>query len=224
MDMHELLGRYGTITRHRTREGRSLTILPTCTVPIESLVEENWDLSQRRITCGNYRNVRWIRYKGSSLFVKGPEQVFTKSQKKLQKGEIWWGGPRSGEEPIFVPDRFVDEQVEWEAAYLQELLEKGIRAEVPQALVEFEGQKELVVKDVRTTEYGIGFGYEGGSICDAVKDRTDLVPIDCKSHNFLPDREGNTSIIDVNRWEWPQYAAGWRMRLLDTILAQAGYD
>lgn len=220
----ELLLEYGPCPVYRTEAGRKLTLLPTRTVPETHLIEENWNPKQVSQDEGNFRKVRWIYQLVNgdkvSLYIKGPELIFTADQRRLEKGEIWWGGPRSGERYIRIREPVVEDQVEWESIFLLELHRHGIRAEVPQALVEDTyGKKELIV-------HGVDTNYDKkcepnqpsyDELFDIIRKEIGLVPEDEGGHNLLYDKDGYLTIIDVNRWEWPPYTNDFRKRLLEAI-------
>jgi len=46
----------------------------------------------------------------TSIYIKSPERKFTAEKKRLKKGAIWWGGSRSGEQYIFLPENPVVEE------------------------------------------------------------------------------------------------------------------
>ena len=221
-----ILFNYGPISTHETESGRKITILPTCSLPETHLIEENWDPTERKINQGNFRRVRSIKSlvnnERTSLYVKGPERLLTASLERLRKGCVWWGGPRSGERYVYFPNGIIEEQAEWEAAYLLELHKHGIRAELPQAVVESpDGQKEVVVRKIE--RYGwfqrkpLPQQTPKERICPHIREATGLIPVDCGDHNRILDHAGYWTIIDVNRWEWPPHTNNFKEKLVEII-------
>ncbi|HLC60430.1 MAG TPA: hypothetical protein VJJ52_03290 [Candidatus Nanoarchaeia archaeon] len=214
----DLLLEYGPCPAYRTESGRIITLLPTRSVPETHLIEENWNPFCARVESGNFRRVRWI-YKlangeKSSIYVKGPEHI-------LGSTGVWWGGKRSGERAVYVNDLVVDEQVEWEAIFLLRLLKYDIRAEIPQAIVETNGEKELITKQVNSDPYwhmnnpwkAAGPNYTITELIAHIKRETGLVPCDLDTHNTQRDDNGYLTIIDVNRWKWPPHTDDFARRL-----------
>lgn len=204
--------------------GRKIIILPTCTLPEHHLLEENWDSTERSINYGHFRRVRNIRKlktgEKTAIYVKGPERVFTTFQKNLEEGYVWWGGPRSGEKYIYVSGEVVEEQVEWEAIFLLGLYGLGIKAEIPQAIVEHsDGTKELILEAVAMArDSAQRISSQSSYEEELVRIRNaGLVPIDYGGHNTLRDNEGYPVIIDVNRWEWQPHSNEFRNRLIEQV-------
>lgn len=218
----DLLLEYGTCPSYRTESGRTITLLPTLSVPETHLIEENWDPFCARVESGNFRKVRWIyelaNGEESSIYVKGPEHQFSRTR-------VWWGGKLSGERAVYVNEPVVDEQVEWEAIFLLRLLKYGIHAEIPQAIVETNGKKELITKQVNSDPHWqlnnpwkvAGPKYTLERLINHIKKETGLVPCDLDSHNMERDDDGYLTIIDVNRWKWPPYTDEFTRRLIGAI-------
>ncbi len=222
---------YGSL-REEEVNGRIITILPTCDVPLEHLLEENWrrTWSDEPVKCssnsyGHFRFVWNVQRLASgekiSIYVKHPERIFTTDTARLEKGYIWWGGPRSGEgQPIYLRHPLVEEQTLWQAVYLLELHKQGIPAEVPLAIVEWPngselGDSELILQDVGKYNYGERF-----SLANLDSRLNGLVPEDLGGHNIItPQYRENAkpAIIDVNRWLWLPYTDEWKKALVEYV-------
>src|SRR2546421_115266 len=99
--MDALLSRYGHVERFETDSGARITVLPTCEIPVEHLLPENWDITT---PVGNFRSVKSIDrlHDGTKpgIYIKGPERVFTREERSLNQDYVWWGGRFSGEKAI----------------------------------------------------------------------------------------------------------------------------
>ncbi len=75
----EVLERFGRYQTHEFPSGERITVLPTCTVPLDYLVRENW-VKQRSL--GSFRGVADIvslsNRIDSQTIVKSPERVLTR--------------------------------------------------------------------------------------------------------------------------------------------------
>ena len=215
---YNTLLKYGPCLQYRTDTGRTLTVLPTCTTSLDHLIEEHWDQKSREHYCGNFRNVRRI----SNLSDGTPLLLYTKAAEYrfripvltgIFDNLIWWGGPRLVSNPT------VEEQTIWEAIFLLELHKNNIRAEIPQAIVEYTGKKELIVKGI-PVDYTCRPAQDQPSYDEtfALIRQTGMTPIDYGGHNILCDVQGYNHVIDVNRWIWEPYTDDFRTRLLRTVL------
>jgi len=234
MNIRKLLENYGGLRKEEVN-GRVITVLPTCNVPFDHLLEENWrkkcsdePAKDPGLHYGRYRFVwniqRLANGEEVALYVKHPERVFTKSQHNLEKGHIWWGGPRSSEgQPIYLRHPLVEEQTLWQAVYLLELYKQGITAEVPLAIVEWPsgshklGDSELIVHDTEKFPYSERFSLAN---LDSKFEESGLVPVDHGGHNIVKSfyrKEAKAAIIDVNRWLWPPHTDEWRRELTDYV-------
>lgn len=221
-----ILERYGSYQTHEFSSSEKITILPTCTIPLDYLVRENW---VKRRPWGNFREVTAIESLSDGtdpqVVIKSPERVLTKYPRYLDAGYPFWGGPRSGHKAILIRgNAVVEEQSIWEAIVLLELYRIGVRAERPQALLEDkEGRRELVVK--RIPIYGVcdhrprpkKQGPTEEELREYININSQLEPDDLASHNLPMDTEGYTHIIDVNRWAWPPLTDEFRQRLIQVI-------
>jgi len=234
MKARELLQNYGGLRQEKVN-GRVITVLPTCNVPFDHLVEENWrkrwsdePAKDPNSDYGNFRFVwniqRLVSGEEVAFYVKHPERGFTTSPHKLEKGRIWWGGPRSSEkQPIYLRHPLVEEQTLWQAVYLLELYKQGITAEVPIAIVEWPngshelGDSELILHDTERFPYGDRFSL---SDLDARLKEIGLQPEDLGGHNIVkpPCKPAvKPAIIDVNRWLWPPHTDEWGRELTDYV-------
>lgn len=154
--------------------------------------------------------------------------ICKRSEHIFSPTRVWWGGIRSGERAVYVNEPVVDEQIEWEAIFLLRLLKYDIRAEIPQAIVETNGEKELITKQVNSDPYWhlnnpwkVGKvavpNYTIEGLIAHIKKETGLVPCDLDSHNTQRDDEGYLTIIDVNRWKWPPHTDDFTRRLTEAI-------
>lgn len=203
----QLLERFGNIDRICT-EHADIVILPTCDTPLEYLDPEQWVV---KTPMGNRRIVFSIdkvrNGTNPHIVCKSPERVFTKDPTLLSKRFIWWGGPRSGEQPItFGIHPAIEGQVALEAAMLLELHKHGIPAELPQAIHTYpNGTKSLIVKHIQS---GNRTPNTPSPRYDALIDKArhyGLLPEDTSHRNSVRDQDGQDTIIDVNRWRWPPY-------------------
>ncbi len=220
----DLLAEYGAVEKYSSPTGNQIVVLPTCQVPVEHLFEERWHSSDREINHGNFRRVRHIAKledgTKTSLYVKSPEISFTASTKVLERGEYWWGGPRSGEKRVTIVDRpLVQEQSEWEALILLGLYTAKIPAEIPYALtLTPRGKKELIVGEVKEGSHphnyfpGRSYNELERAIADAGFTKNDFA-----SHNLIHPKDSFLTIIDVNRWRWSPYTDAFDQQLLDLV-------
>jgi len=197
---------YGHAESMRGENGDRIVLLPSRTVPARFLDRTTWD---RKIPMGNFRSVYSVDTttdgEKPGLVVKTAERLFTTDKRKLAKGDIWWSGPRSFDKPIRVHDPSVDVQTLWEAAYLLELWQRGIPAEVPQGIIiEPNDRVSLVVNNIDNWP-GRRRGPSHSDILRRVGTETTLQPVDATEYNFLEDENGYGNIIDVNRWRWPPH-------------------
>lgn len=234
MNARELLQSYGGL-RQEEVNGRVITILPTCDVPFDHLLEENWrkwgsdePAKDPHDHVGHFRFVWNIKKLASgekvALYVKHPERMFTASQHNLEKGHIWWGGPRSNEgQPLYLRHPLVEEQTLWQAVYLLELYKQDISAEVPLAIVEWPSgsqKSELILHDTEAFPYDEGFSLANlNNRLEAIG----LIPEDLAGHNIVRSyrKDVKPAIIDVNRWLWPPHTDEWRRELTDYVKREA---
>jgi len=238
MKARKLLESYGG-SRQEEINGRVITILPTCDVPFEHLLEENWrkrwsdePAKDPYNSYGRFRFVwnveRLTNGEEVALYVKHPERVFTASPYNLERGHIWWGGPRSNErKPLYLRHPLVEEQTLWQVVYLLELYKQGITAEVPIAVVEWPsgsnelGDSELILHDTEKFHYEDKFSI--GNL-EVRLGAIGLQPEDLGGHNIVKSQykqDVKPAIIDVNRWLWPPYTNEWRRELTDYVRAEA---
>lgn len=219
-EVDRLLNRYGTHQSYESLSGNIVTVLPTCFVPLTYLEKKDWKI----ITgMGHFRGVYSVDtlLDGTKpkIVVKSPERIFTKDETLLSHKYPWWGGSRSTQKRTIeiVGNPVVEEQAIWEAIVLLELHKHGIRAELPQALIENRGGNiELVVNEIKVAWGAIRTG-ERSSTTSLLQEQTGLQPEDYQSYNILEDEEGHKWIIDVNRWTWPPYTDNFRSRLIQAI-------
>ncbi len=119
--VYAFLSKYGQYSHYKIDTGRTVIVLPTCTNPLEHLIEENWDEKSRQYYCGNSRHVRQISQLQDGthvyLFVKGPERIFNAAQESLPFHGVWWGGPKSGDKYVCFSCPVVEEQSLWESVF-----------------------------------------------------------------------------------------------------------
>lgn len=218
-----LLNRYGLYRTHTTSVGDKVTVLPTCGVPVSYLDRKNW---ARVLQLGNTRSVKLVDslQDGTKpyMVVKSPERVFTTENRWLEKGYVWWGGPRSGEGCVkLVGNPVVEEQVVWEAIILLELDNLGMRVETPQAIIQQpNGSMEVVVKEITSTVFdGSSKSPTYNEILAQIRNKTSIVPVDASEYNCIRDGEGYAHVTDVNRWLWFPYTDSYRARLAEEIVA-----
>ncbi|MCL4360276.1 hypothetical protein M1555_03435 [Patescibacteria group bacterium] len=215
----DVLGVYGEYKQYELEKGEILTVLSTCSVPIECLEPVNWSVV---VPIGNFRQVASIDRLSDGtrprITLKSPERIFTKEPKYLATGWPWWGGSRSQEKRTTVlRNPVVEEQSLWEAIILLELHRNGIRAEVPQAILQtIEGSCCVIVNTIQVPYFPVTRQGESLS-AQEIRVKTGLVPEDYGGANLLTDCDGFSHIIDVNRWAWPPYTDDFRRRLIETI-------
>ena len=215
----EKLREYGPIQDTPTN-GRLIQLLPTRTLPLDHLLEENWTTVH---SYGHFRSVRRaVSLKDGSpagVYAKSAERVFSAEPKILARGNFWWGGSRSGEKAIHLPNQpLVEERTVWEAIYLLELAHLGIAAERPQALVTHpNGNIELLVADLGN-ELGFTNCFWGATATEKMLLATGF------HINDLQALVGETGrhIIDVNRWEWLPFTNPSHEALLGLIRGRIG--
>ena len=201
----EKVRRVGNVRFFKTPAGSKVIMLPTCTVPPEHLIKENWD-AKSIVPYRSLRNVLSVSHlvngkkitdtagKEFPFFVKGSERYF------YPFAPHW--APRfvSGSADFSnLVDSRVEKQVVREARLLLELAHSNIRAEVPQAFaIHSDGRREIIVKDilgaVRARKETIATRLR------ARVRRHKFIPVDLAPYNVLVDSAGNKHIIDVNRW------------------------
>lgn len=221
-----LLEHYSKGETYRLVSEDILTAFPTRTVPIEHLFRENWKTVTQM---GNMRSVFSVDTLTDgthpNIVVKSPEEIFTKEETFLSKGLPWWGGPRSKERKIhLVNDTLILEQSIWEAVILSELNRNGIRAEIPQALIRTNnGKVGLIVNEIdilHSHQKRFQSQYTT-DVCPNLRDivqKTGIIPADdWTGQNTPKDNDGNTWIIDVNRWTWPPYTDKFYEQMIQTI-------
>lgn len=218
---YDFLTAYGSIESYQNSRGEFISILPTCDVDIKELQSDNWQIP---VHVGNFRLVKHIEKLNdgskTGLFVKSPERIFTTVPRLLDRGDIWWGGPKSGEKPVQIKNSpLIEEQILWESLTLLELLHQGIRCEVPQAiLTNAKGENALVVKEIPTTINTVPLqGPNERAIANAIRVCTSFIPEDFGRHNCLIDLDGYLHIIDVNRWAWPPHSNNFRSMLIAEV-------
>lgn len=220
-DARRLLEQYGHLKDCVLPTGEMATILPQFDIPCNYLDSSNW---VRTIPLGNFRNVRAIRFLPDTtkpaIVGKSPERAFTRGPNQLEKGYPWWGGEKSGERPICIQNNpVVEEQAVWEAITLLELRKQGVRAEIPQALIQYkDGKMELIVREISSRESAKRNGPSWHEMLNRITE-IGLVPVDSGGHNLLTDEQGNITLIDTNRWLWPPYTDNYRIRLVSEITA-----
>jgi len=216
------LAQFGECECFEAPDGSKVTRLPTASLPLRNLVEANWDPASC-VECGNTRSVvevdRLVDGSPAEIFVKSPERTFSASHPH----NLWWGGKKSGETPIRLHDSLVEEQVDWEAAILMGLTRTNIKSEVPQAVIEIQGEQRLVVmaipsstlnspKLVGLTQTAIQHKIRAAGFHDV-----DFL----HSSNAFMGADGFIHVIDVNRWEWPgkidRFRNALRERLIQAI-------
>ena len=213
---YEMLASYGSVNSV-SLDGNRVLLLPGSSTPLEHLAANNW---LKTVQMGNARSVRSIDMLSDgtdpALVVKSPERIFTTSSRRIDQGEVWWGGPKSGEGKVRITGHStVEEQSAWEAVYLLELQAKGVPAEVPQALIiNQDGSHELVVARIDSPDRRPLVTCVGRKLAI---ERTSLVPVDSSEYNCMSDKDGAERVIDVNRWLWPGLTDGYREELASQV-------
>ena len=202
-----------------------MIVLPTCTVPLEHLVRENWKKIRE---VGNFRRVQKIssvrngnfitNTKGekTALYVKSPEREFNIFH---LNGTIWQNTYDRSEYTPYVylrRDIRVEKQAVWEARILLGLAQNKISAEEPQAIVIHpDGKREVITKEIENQG-----SYISGTDLDSLRN-TVLIrgfnPEDLHHKNVIVDKNGNPTIIDVNRWTWPPFTDKYQERLFAAV-------
>jgi hypothetical protein len=220
-DALTLIQKFGATETITGNNGERITVLPSCEVPLTYLQPDNWMVTTG---VGNCRSVRSIdRLKNGDkpkLYIKSPERIYTGEKSELDRGTIWWGGPRSGQKKIlFNTHPLIEEQSEWEAAMLLTLNANGIKAEKPQAILTYpDGKKIVIVREINKLIFS-GNSHKGPSYQTMLNHarKIGMIPDDATEYNCLGDEQGYNTIIDVNRWEWPPFTNEYRKKLLSFI-------
>lgn len=154
---------------------------------------------------GSYGGVRTIRltkihYKGRWLtfYIKSPEYRFSGDTERIKSGDFWWGGFKSGERPVLYKGLESQIQLFYEALILCKLEELNIRAELPQAIVERDGEMVLVTLSARCDERQSLMTSKLEIL--RVLYANYILPVDYADHNVVHLERGEKCIIDVNRW------------------------
>ncbi|MDP3742468.1 MAG: hypothetical protein Q8R15_04080 [Candidatus Micrarchaeota archaeon] len=225
MFIPEKIRKRGSLRYFKTPSGSHVIVLPTCTVPLEHLVRENWYGGEN---VGNFRQVKKITHvqngallkdsKGNptELYVKSPEREFNIDSGSIHG--IW--------RDILDVENFkshvslkgetrVEKQAVWEARILLGLAQNGINAEEPQAIVIYPGgNREVITKG----KEGIAFAFpEQIKRLIRVARSKGFTPDDLHSGNVISDEDDNHSIIDVNRWTWPPFTNEYKKRLITAV-------
>jgi hypothetical protein len=217
----ERIQQHGIIGLAEAADQTEIILLPSRTVPVEDLDPSRWT---KTTPMGNVRKVISVDEvdgtgRDPRLVVKSAERVFTTDEEKLDRGNIWWDGPRSTDRPIRVSGAPVEERTLWEAAILTELWSRDIPTETPQAILRApDGRVDLVVERIPET-YGQPREVRAENLLEEVQETTDLVPVDATSYNAVTDPEGVDHLIDVNRWRWPGYTDGLDFKIAAAVRA-----
>lgn len=219
--------RFKSIRHFKTPSRSHVIVLPTCKLPLSHLVEENWG---RNVNVGTTRMVLRIdslangqRVTDKSrrpivLFLKSPELEF----KPNRPQDPWLCGWDFGVLLDDPKDMRIQKQAVWEARILLGLKKKGIRAEVPQAIIiDNEGNRSVVTRGINAPVV------RSLIIRSADRERfrrrvkcKGFVPIDLWD-NVIGDKSRHLHVIDVNRWEWPPFIDVYKKRLLEAIAESA---
>ncbi len=225
---------HGNLRFFRAPGGRQVIILPTCEVPFEHLIEENWapinppyDRNVGHVRkveyvkkLANGEKIRDVRGQEIGLYVKSPEYSFSTNKKELEKGQIF--GEGGAIDPwIGLRHSSVEKQVDWEARILLRLTGVGLKAEIPQAiLIDRDGRKRVVTKEIKTPPTLTSMEHNGLTYKE-IRERAEaagLKPDDADNHNFLQsDSDGTHHVIDVSRWTWPPFTDSYRKKLIEAI-------
>jgi len=213
------LKNYGQCEIYITPYDTIIITLPTRTLPVSHLIEENWVAPT---PYGNVRNVflveQLIDGTQTNLFIKSPERLFTSNQILLGKKDFWWGGRRSGEKPLLIQNNpAIEEQGFWEAIFLLELAKNKIKAEIPQAILITNPIEYRVI--VERIERGLVIKGPGLQEITSSIQKLGIIPVDLSYYNIVPDRDGYIHIIDTNRWYWPPYTDAFIQKIFETIRA-----
>ncbi len=192
-----------------------IIVLPSCTVPLELLDPANW---KNPMQYGCFRSVLSIEEFERSeirqaLFAKSPERRLTTLRQYLDKGEIWWGGPKSTDRyayKTFVGVPIIEDLGRWEAAFLTKLWKEDIPAEEPQAIIEYpDGRADFVVKAIPVPYTGADASELRTKSNVPVRDLGRLAKnlgFDPVDFQFVFDTHlGEDRIIDTARWRWPPF-------------------
>ncbi len=213
----------GSIRHFKTPSGSHVIVLPTCTVPLEYLVEENWDRKKVQVGWGNMRRI--TRVKGLNngikvdLFVKDPERRFKVRRfgilRKLRSP--WTYKDVNKRKSLSKVHLGVEKQAVREARILMGLKYSGLKAEEPQAIViQRDGTRELIVKTIQFGEVGVS--HEKEKRLNKLVRSKGFKPNDLTERNIVQDENGNDQhIIDVNRWEWPPVTDKYKRMLLKAL-------
>lgn len=215
----------GSIRFFETPSGNHVIALPTCTVPLEHLIEENWHrpvqvgVTRKVLKVGKLRNTKPIREENgieTRLFVKSPETIFRSD------GQGWWTNENYSKTALVSVDPRdlrVAKQATWEARILLQLLGQNFPAEVPQAIIiKKDGSRQVITMEVP----GEHPRYFNAYSPDDAKGRLrglGFVPRDVGEHNVIR-KDGTNVHIDVNRWEFPPLTDVYKKRLVQAIKEQ----
>lgn len=216
----QVLDAYGGYETWETPSGDKITLLLPCSVPVETLIPDNWGIG---VPMGNTRDVKEIKTlrngNHAGIVVKSPERIFT--VQPTVEDDIWWKGPRSGKRGIHINNNsLVEEQAVWEGVILLGLYIYGLRAEIPQAIIEKQnGRSVVVVKEITTPIGGLHAGLSRNDILAQAR-QFGFIPEDAyDDRNIIRDEDGYSRVIDVNRWGWQPHTNEYRKKLLDVIRA-----
>lgn len=231
----------GQIRAFRTRNGSRVIVLPTCDVPLEHLIKENWQTPRE---LGNVRKVGLIKKLKDgtkvNLITKQPERVFTavafspelvNEPGTYLKTEDRWAFPEHNPEDRWIyPDYTrhfhlpeiqthpkIEAMANLEARILLQLSQHRIPAEIPLAiLINPDGRREIIVKKI-DFKWHEQHPTQQIEKAEAKVRRIGLTPVDFNPANFQPDENGKFHIIDVNRWKWPPHSDRYHQALLKAI-------
>ena len=200
-----------------------VVLLPSRSVPERYLDKSLWE---RKVGMGTARCVYSVDQlttgEDPQLVVKNGEREFTTNPKNLERGTVWWDGPRSNDKPVRLDSSLTEVQTVWEAAVLTELWGKGISAETPQALITRpDGRVSLVVDRIDERYVPTrGKGPTHEELLEKVAHETELSPVDASRYNALTDSDGYTHLIDVNRWGWSPHTDAFNQTIVEAIKAR----
>lgn len=154
---------------------------------------------------GSYGGVRTVRKTwvvsslgNIELYIKYPEFRFNTTISQIHKGDIWWGGERSGEKCRYYTGLEAQIMVFYEALLLVKLYELGVNAELPQAVVTNSDSLVLLTLSVRAD--GNKELRTDWKNVQPMLMKNDIIPRDLGDHNLPRLPSGERVIIDVNRW------------------------
>ncbi len=223
--------RFKSIRHFETPSGSHVIVLPTCSVPLEHLVESNWKKIGTEDNVGNVRKVlrisrlsngKLIRDSAGNrvkLYVKHPEHEFD-ADPKLGQHAPWSRGLTLTPVSIETADIRVEKQATWEARILLGLLAKGIKAEVPQAIViDKNDRRSVITKAIPDNIIGYFLRFPSKLEEHLARERG-FVPVDLRRTNVIVNSRG-VHVIDVNRWGWPPFTDVYRRRLIEAVNEEA---